>query len=1264
MGNQLAQPQRLQPEHLAELPNLVLKDTIGGGRFLKTLLCVPDEGGLVVVKVYHKRGEVPDLRPYEQRLYEIRRALANIPLSHVWPFQHFYQTDKACYLIRQHIFSNLYHRLSTRPFLSHTEKLWIAFQLLHGLAQIQAHGICHGDIKCENVLVTSWNWAYLTDFASYKPTRLPADNPADFSFFFDTGGRRRCYIAPERFYNSSVVDAAKLPALPLQPSMDVFSLGCVFAELFLEGKALFDLSKLLAYQRGDYDPAAMLAPVDPEVRSLILNMIQRNPEDRLLAADYLQQWGPKLFPPSFEAFLHPFYQSLLPLDADARIAAVSSGGDQESRMLLATLLCTLLRGAKLPESKVRAMAMLADAAGACGDDTRLQRLVPYLLAMVSEPVAGVRAAALRCLARVLASVEVVPPSDSKIFNEYILPSLSLVPNDQEEMVRIEYAGVTAQLATVAQRFLTRLHQVASTAQNPASAVPVRYDEEMAALRMAVEQVVHELVVGTRSTSWTRLALLPHVPALAAFLGRRESNDFLLPAMITFLNDRSWQLRAAFFTHIAALGPYAGADGLDAFLLPCLEQALADAEEAVICQAVGFLTSACQTKQLRKRSLLAAVAKVAPLLLEHPAPHVRASAVAFVAAAAASLSPAEPAAPLYSIHVDSQVLHSGASYLTAIMDSLDGAAADQAAQPPGSTRSSGSADAGAAADSGQFSASAVTVPSPGKLRQRATGRLLAHASRVAGKADMGGSRLASAMHASSPFGSDDDTLSLSPRMLSERSGQTLTSPLGGAQTGSSGVGTAAVSDALAAAMATDLPAHAGSSAFRSAAAAPWHPRGVLIAHLAEHRRAVNQLAVAANGSFFASASSDETVKVWDCRRLEKDVSFRSRLTYTGQGGRILACTACQDAQSVASGSSNGSVHVWRVETVRAGNGAADRYTGIVGQRQMAVSEGAVLEVMQWASLLLYVTQRGGVHAWDLRMDRDAWTLPCTPSQGFLEKLVTESEGANWLVTGSSRGQLSLWDMRFRICVNSWQHPQRCAIDALAPALAGPARLGVPSAPANCPLVYVAAGPHEVGLWDVEEGKCHQVLRVLQHDNAELVRPELPAALRKAPNPPAASALDPAALTRHLAIQELQVPQGRATGCRTLLPTGAGPLLSAGSDCCIRLWDAALPEHSYMVCGPPMSVSRDPSAPPDKPPPDATSSLAYIYSQRSVQNVSLVEESSIVRNTDVGHHESLLHSPLDRAAALCHQDGITHMTSLEMSDRILLSCSQDGVVKAWK
>lgn len=43
---------------------------------------------------------------------------------------------------------------------------------------------------------------------------------ADFSFYFDTGGRRRCYIAPERFYESGTMgDAARLAAQPLRPEM-------------------------------------------------------------------------------------------------------------------------------------------------------------------------------------------------------------------------------------------------------------------------------------------------------------------------------------------------------------------------------------------------------------------------------------------------------------------------------------------------------------------------------------------------------------------------------------------------------------------------------------------------------------------------------------------------------------------------------------------------------------------------------------------------------------------------------------------------------------------------------------------------------------------------------------------------------------------------------------------------------------------------------------------------------------------------------------
>ena len=53
-------------------------------------------------------------------------------------------------------------------------------------------------------------------------------------------------------------------------------------------------------------------------------------------------------------------------------------------------------------------------------------------------------------------------------------------------------------------------------------------------------------------------------------------------------------------------------------------------------------------------------------------------------------------------------------------------------------------------------------------------------------------------------------------------------------------------------------------------ASWLPRGVLLAHLKEHRGAVNHLATAPTNSnvpFFVSCSDDGSCKIWDSRRLD-------------------------------------------------------------------------------------------------------------------------------------------------------------------------------------------------------------------------------------------------------------------------------------------------------------------------------------------------------------------------------------------------------------
>lgn len=45
--------------------------------------------------------------------------------------------------------------------------------LLQALKQCHDKGVCHGDVKVENVMLTSWGWLFLTDLANFKPAELP-----------------------------------------------------------------------------------------------------------------------------------------------------------------------------------------------------------------------------------------------------------------------------------------------------------------------------------------------------------------------------------------------------------------------------------------------------------------------------------------------------------------------------------------------------------------------------------------------------------------------------------------------------------------------------------------------------------------------------------------------------------------------------------------------------------------------------------------------------------------------------------------------------------------------------------------------------------------------------------------------------------------------------------------------------------------------------------------------------------------------------------
>ncbi|PSS01929.1 Serine/threonine-protein kinase vps15 [Actinidia chinensis var. chinensis] len=1549
MGNKIARTTQASATeyYLHDLPssyNLVLKEVLGRGRFLKSIQCKHDEG-LVLVKVYFKRGDSIDLREYERRLSQLREIFRRLDHPHCWPFQFWLETDKAAYLLRQYFFNNLHDRLSTRPFLSIVEKKWLAFQLLYAVKQSHEHGVCHGDIKCENVLVTSWNWLYLADFASFKPTYIPHDDPSDFSFFFDTGGRRRCYLAPERFYEHGGEMQVSQDA-PLKPSMDIFAVGCVIAELFLEGQPLFELSQLLAYRRGQYDPTQHLEKIpDSGIRKMILHMIQLDPELRFSAENYLQSYASVVFPSYFSPFLHGFYSCLNPLDSDTRVVMCQTvfqeihkqmmsnrsnngvglgtgsntiggqsslqmdtkqivnlkndserkkeevekgsvndrlellgdisnllrdvkqsnrcsgvkpmledvassaysqnkkhGGMQspgellqtisnvfnrnhypflkkitmnelntlmseydnqsdtfgmpslplpqdtvscEGMVLISSLLCSCIRNVKLPHLRRGTVLLLKSCSLYTDDEDRLQRVLPYVVAMLSDPASIVRCAALETLCDILPLVRDFPPSDAKIFPEYIFPMLSMLPDDPEESVRICYASNISKLALTAYGFL--IHSISlseagvliesnSSQRSPFTDTSGRLqnqnsDVQLARLRKAIAEVIQELVMGPKQTPNIRRALLQDIGNLCWFFGQRQSNDLLLPILPAFLNDRDEQLRTVFYGHIIYVCFFVGQRSVEEYLLPYIEQALSDASEAVIANALDCLAILCKSSFLRKRVLLQMIERAFPLLC-YPSQWVRRSAVTFIAASSENLGavdsyvflvpvirpflrrqPASIASeksllaclkPPIARQVFYEVLESARSsdmlerqrkiwYNSSAqpkqwetIDSYKRAAAELNPMKGWSDRQyevQGHNPVGNGMEPLD-----PTICADGDTQMSATSSFLPNASGAVGSHDSLCSEKLQFSSFMSPqvsglnsficdkssegiplyyFKKDKQAVPIAPaasdsalrlntlgfgsssmpwmdpankslglassfptptlvsgsfsisnnskqfhRVVHEAEGREsdqttyINSKFPEVSISSTMKGSAiSAEDATTPNDVSGLPSFTRGSSIPDSG---WRPRGVLVAHLQEHRSAVNDIAISTDHSFFVSASDDSTVKVWDSRKLEKDISFRSRLTYSLDGNRALCVTMLQGSAQVVVGSCDGMIHMFSVDYISRGLGnVVEKYTGVGDVKKRSVGEGAILSLLNYSDsdfrqMVMYSTQNCGIHLWDTRTNSNAWNEKVSPEEGYVSSLVASPCG-NWFVSGSSRGLLTLWDLRFCLPVNSWQYSLECPIEKMCLFLP-PSNTAISTVAR--PLVYVAAGCNEVSLWNAENGSCHQVLKMVRNDS-DTDFSDLPWALTR----PSSKANIKPDLRRNVnpkyRVDEVNEPSSRLPGIRSLLPLPGGDLLTGGTDLKIRRWDHYSPDRSYSVCGPSIKgVGND-----------------DFYETKSSFGVQVVQETKRRPLATKLTSKAVLAAAATDSAG-CHRDSIRSLASVKVNQRLLISSCRDGAIKVWK
>ncbi|XP_076800524.1 phosphoinositide 3-kinase regulatory subunit 4-like [Clavelina lepadiformis] len=647
MGNHLAATAPSQivsvESYLADANDYSYDKSLGSTRFMKVARAKYQEG-YTVVKVFVIPDSTVDLESYRAKVESTKTKLKQA--SNCIPFQRTVITDRAALLVRQYVKYNLYDRISTRPFYNNIERRWVAFQLLCALNQISKFNIWHGDIKSENVLITSWNWLLLADFASYKPVYLPDDNPADFNYFFDTSRRRTCYIAPERFTDNLTHQQMLEMNSAAMHAMDIFSAGCVIAELFTDGMAMFDLAQLLAYRKNKYHRDACLAKIDDlQIRSLVEHMTQLDPSQRFTAEQYLTQWKGRAFPDHFYSFLKLYLGrfceppllsadqtvSQLHLDVDKILRnLVNSEQASDSLVIVGSLLFSSTRQLRYCNGKLKTLQLLVEFAKHLKSDIILERFVPYLMVFIKDNVTRVKARAISALATCLAFVTHVPRGESNIFSEYILPEIGICAQDKAVPVRQAFAENISVFSEQALKFLdsqenTQSLNYMTVNENDRTS----YDTQLQLLRDMTQNRVQILLSNPDST--VRQCLLEYsVPRLCAFFGKQKANDVILTHMITFLNDKQdWQLRSSFFNSLVSVAAYIGWQSSH-ILKPLLQQGLSDSQEFVVAQCLSAISSLVELGLIPKQ-LMCELVQENVFFLAHPCEWIRHNTVSFICA---------------------------------------------------------------------------------------------------------------------------------------------------------------------------------------------------------------------------------------------------------------------------------------------------------------------------------------------------------------------------------------------------------------------------------------------------------------------------------------------------------------------------------------------------------------------------------------------------------------------------------------------------------
>ncbi|EDN03204.1 hypothetical protein HCAG_01068 [Histoplasma mississippiense (nom. inval.)] len=351
---------------------------------------------------------------------------------------------------------------------------------------------------------------------------------------------------------------------------------------------------------------------------------------------------------------YPIFPHQLDLPNHGNQPLTPQSDSNDGTLIFLTLVVSSLRNTAKASARVKACDILLAFAERVPDEAKLDRILPFVMFLLTDRSDLVKVAAIRTLTQLLAMVRVVSPVNAYIFPEYIFPRLQpFIPgpnSNPSPIVRAAYASCIASLAQTSLRVLDMIQALRSDIRL-GSLVPestekgwtedVSYHNlyDVARIDLLEFFETHTKALLTDNDVSVRRAFLGSVSSLCVFFGNPKANEVILSHLNTYLNDKDWILKCAFFEAVVGVATYVGSTSLEEFILPLMVQSMTDPEEFVVERVLRSLARMAKLG-LFQRSTTWDLLHIAVRFFIHPSIWIREAAVHFVVTSTTFLSPAD------------------------------------------------------------------------------------------------------------------------------------------------------------------------------------------------------------------------------------------------------------------------------------------------------------------------------------------------------------------------------------------------------------------------------------------------------------------------------------------------------------------------------------------------------------------------------------------------------------------------------------------------